>query len=86
MFDNIGSILSAKIIATQVKLIVKLHRGIEFRNEEEKSLQCDRSVMVKDLGNVTRDNDITFEYRMKRVKELLEIEELDLEKLKSLPF
>jgi hypothetical protein len=41
--------------------------------------------MTKDIGNVTRDTEVTFEYRMKKVAELLEITDIDLEKLKKLP-
>jgi len=43
-------------------------------------------VLSKDIGNVTRETEVTFEYKMKRVKELLLIDNLDLEKLTKLPF
>jgi hypothetical protein len=51
---------------------VKLHKGLEFRNEEDQSvLSEDKTIMTKEIGNVNRDTEITFEYRMKNVKELL---------------
>jgi hypothetical protein len=70
-----------------VRLKVKLHKGIEFRNEDdEKLLNADKTILTKDIGNVTKDTEVTFEYRMKRVKELLLMDDLDLETLKNLPF
>lgn len=79
--------MNKQIIATQVKLKVKLHKGIEFRNEDDdKLLNADKTVLTKDIGNVTKDTEVTFEYRMKRVKELLLMDDLDLESLKMLPF
>lgn len=83
--ENVGNILNISVIATQVQLKVRLHRGIEFRNEDDKLLSLDKTVMTRDIGNVTRDTEVTFEYRLKKVKELLEMEGLDLETLKTLP-
>ncbi len=34
--------------------------------------------MVRDLGNVTEETEITFEYRLKNLKELVKMEDLDL--------
>ena len=65
---------------------IRLHKGIEFRNEDdEKLLSTDKTVLTKDIGNVTRDTEVTFEYRMKKVVELLKIPDFDLEKFKKLP-
>jgi hypothetical protein len=70
-----------------VTLKVKLHKGIEFRNEDdEKLLSADKTLLTKDIGNVTKDTEVTFEYRMKRVKELLLMDDIDLSTLKKLPF
>jgi hypothetical protein len=64
-------------------LKVRLHKGIEFRNEDdEKLLNETKTVLTKDIGNVTRDTEVTFEYRLKKVKELIKMEDIDLEKLK----
>ena len=68
-----------------MQLKVKLHKGIEFRNEEEDVLSDAKTVLTKDIGNVTRDTEVTFEYRIKPVKDLLEMPDIDLEKLKKLP-
>ena len=42
--------------------------------------------MTKDLGNVTEDTDVTFEYKLKSIKELIKMDDLDLTKVSSFPF
>ena len=42
--------------------------------------------MVRDLGNVTEETEITFEYRLKNLKELVKMEDLDLTQIKAFPF
>ena len=82
-----GNILNIQVVATQVQLKVKLHKGLEFRGEEDESvLSQDKTIMTKDVGNVTRDTELTFEYRIMSVKELIKMEDVDLEKLTKLPF
>jgi hypothetical protein len=66
------------VIATNVVCKVKLHKGLEFRNEDPINLSEDKSLMVRDLGNVTEETEITFEYRLKNLKELVKMEDLDL--------
>ena len=41
-------------------------------------LSEDNSLLVRDLGNVTEDTEITFEYGLKKVSELIEMEDIDL--------
>lgn len=74
------------VIATQVTLRVKLHKGIEFRNENLSDLNNNKTELIRELGNVTQDTEITVEYRLKRIKELLKIVDLDIENLVALPF
>jgi hypothetical protein len=33
---------------------IKLHKALEFRNEESKYLNEDRTLMLKEFGNATR--------------------------------
>jgi len=68
---NFANILSTPVIATNVITKVKLHKGLEFRNENAINLSEDKSLLVRDLGNVTEETEITFEYRMKDIKTLL---------------
>jgi len=43
-------------------------------------------MMVKDLGNVTADTEITFEYTLKSIADLVQMEDIDLTEMKSFPF
>lgn len=65
---------------------VKLHKGLEFRNEDPANLSEDKTLMARELGNVTEETEITFEYRLKTIKELVKMEDIDLTKIKSFPF
>ena len=84
--NNFSRILSQPIIASNVVTKVLLHKGLMFRNELDEHLNDKKDLMVRDIGNVTEDTEITFEYTMKPIKVLADIENLDLEKLKEFPF
>ena len=84
--QNFANILSLPVIATNVTLKVKLHKGLEFRNEDPLSLSEDKSLLVKELGNVTEETEITFEYRLKPMKELLKMADIDLSQMHNFPF
>ena len=83
---NFEGFISRMVLATKVVLKVKLHKGLEFRNEQSINLSADRTVLIKDFGNVYADTDLTFEYQLKPIKELVQMEDLDLTELKHLPF
>lgn len=51
--SNFANILSQPIIASNVVCKVKLHKGLQFRNEQPQHLSEDMTTMVKDVGNVT---------------------------------
>ena len=78
--------LSVQTIATNVTLKVKLHKGLEFRNQDPINLSEDKTILARQLGNVNEETEVTFEYRMKSVKELIKMEDLDMTKIKDLPF
>ncbi len=42
--------------------------------------------MKRDFGNVYEDTDVTFEYQLKPIKELLKLADVDISELKALPF
>ena len=65
---------------------MKLHKGLEFRNESELLLSADKTILTKELGNVTEDTDVTFEYKLKSIKELVKMVDIDLTKIKTFPF
>ncbi len=74
------------MIATKVELKVKLHKGLEFRNESELAMNGDKTILTKELGNVTEDTEVTFEYKLKSIKELVKMQDIDLTKISSFPF
>jgi hypothetical protein len=86
LIGNFSNILSIQTLATNVTVKVKLHKGLEFRNQDPINLSDDKTILARNLGNVNEETEVTFEYRMKSVKELIKMVDLDMTKLKSLPF
>ena len=84
--SNFDDILSKPTLATKLMLKVKLHQGLEFRNEDATNLNEDKTILTKNFGNVNEDTDITFEYRMKKISDLLKLKDIDFSKLQELPF
>lgn len=62
---NFQNIFQMPVIATNVTVKVKLHAGMEFRNEAPENLSEKNTLLTRPLGNVTEESEITFEYRMK---------------------
>jgi len=86
LVSNFNNIMNIPLIATNVQLKVKLHKGLEFRNENPNFLNPDKTIMAKDLGNVNEQTEVTFEYKLKKMEELIAMEDLDLTVIKRLPF
>ena len=86
LIGNFSNILGIQTIATNVTVKVKLHKGLEFRNQDPVNLSDDKTILARNLGSVNEETEVTFEYRMKSVKELIKMVDLDMTKLKSLPF
>ena len=74
------------MIATKVEAKVKLHKGLRFRNEDAKDLSADATMLARSFGNVTEENVFTFEYTLKPISELVAMDDLKLEEVKSFPF
>ena len=53
-----------------------------FRNEDTNRLSEDLSLMTREIGNVTADTEITFEYTMKKISELVKMDDFDLANVK----
>jgi len=68
--------LKKTYIATNVVVKIKLHCALTFRNE---GLGISESTLTKNLGNVTEDTIFSFEYTIKKISQLLELEDLKLE-------
>jgi len=84
--SNFANILSQPIIASNVHAKVKLHKGLQFRNEQVENLSADKSLLTREVGNVTVDTEMTFEYTLKHINELALMDDIDLEKITSFPF
>lgn len=84
--SNFASMLANSVIATNVTTKVKIHKGLQFRNENVASLSQDRSLLAKEMGNVTEDTQFTFEYTIKPIKELVAMDDIDLTQIKEFPF
>lgn len=85
LVSEFDTLISENIIATNVELRVKLHKGLSFRNENPANLTEDASLLIKSLGNVTAEEEVTVEYHTKSRKKL-KILEIDFSKITSLPF
>ena len=60
--ENFRGFISKPVLATNTQLRVKLHQGLEFRNELLANLSANNTILSKDFGNVNEDTDICFEY------------------------
>ena len=70
--------LSIPVIATHVEAKVKLHKGLQFRNELATDLSADKPLLARHFGNTTAETVFTFEYGMKPISQLLEMEDIDM--------
>jgi hypothetical protein len=83
---NFANMMKKDVIAVKVVVKVKLHKALEFRNEDAKDLKSDNTLLTRDVGNVTEDSEITFEYRIRDQESLDKLKDLDIEKLETIPF
>ncbi len=84
--NDFSAFLEEKVIATNVVVKVKIHKGLQFRNEPEKYLSADKTTLTKEAGNATRGSLVSFEYCMKRPHELATMTDVDWDKLVKIPF
>jgi len=73
---DVKEMLNKPTIATQVSASFMIHRGLKFRNEDTST-----SVLRRELGNVTEDTELTFEYEKQDAAKLSEFKDV-----KVLPF
>lgn len=66
--NEFASILQTPVIAIQVSALIKLHKGLMFRYENQGLV--DLSTLRKELGNVTTESEFTFEYSTRPFEEL----------------
>lgn len=75
---NFSSFLAKPVVASNVSCTFLLHRGLKFRSVLE---ELTPNKAVRELGNVTEDTEIAFEYSMRSREAVAE-----LAHLKALPF
>lgn len=66
-------ILKDEIVGTKVNLEMRLHKSMKFRNELQEFLKEGNSLFAKQLGNVTVNTTISFEYQLKSDEELVQL-------------
>ena len=84
--QNFANIMAMPSIATNCVTKVKIHKARQFRNENVALLNEDKTLLVKELGNVNEDTIFTFEYCLRPLDELVEMDDIDLVELKEVPF
>lgn len=78
--------LSIPVVATNVEAKVKLHKGLQFRNELDADLSADKSLLARRFGNTTAETVFTFEYGMKPLSQLLQMMDIDMSTITHFPF
>mmetsp|Transcript_18563 Transcript_18563/g.55040 ORF Transcript_18563/g.55040 Transcript_18563/m.55040 type:complete len:772 (+) Transcript_18563:121-2436(+) len=67
--DNFSSMLAEAVVASKVEVTMKLHKGLQFRNE---AAAC--SSLTRQLGNVNANSEAMFEFKVGDAK--LDVAEL----------
>ena len=50
---DFASMMAMPVIASNVVTKIKIHKALRFRNEDEGALNEDKTLLVRELGNVT---------------------------------
>lgn len=87
ILNQFSNLLTNQIVATNVKVKVKLHKLMQYRNEDDTdSIKHNGSTLIKEIGNVTKDSEMYVEYSFKKSEEIAKYVDVDLEALKFVPF
>lgn len=85
LVDDFANVLAERIVATEAKVRVTMHKGLKFKNEVASDLQLQGSQLVRTIGNVSQFSSFTFEYAIKNEEEMT-TSEVDLRGVTQLPF
>jgi len=69
------------VIATHVNATILLHRGLEIRGEDVTADTKNNASQAKDIGNVTKESGVTFQYAVRK-----DINKEEFKNLKVMPF
>jgi hypothetical protein len=86
ILNEFSNLLSNEVIATNVKVKVKLHKTLQFRNENTAFLKYDGSTLEREVGNATNQTELYVEYNMKKSEDIAKYEDINIETLTSVPF
>jgi len=78
---NFQSILSSPPIAVSVSVSMHLHKGLYIRQEESEAENKQDSYATRDIGNVSKETNVTFEYGVRS-----DYKKEEFNALKELPF
>lgn len=69
MRDEFASILDQQVIATNVEATLIVHRGLYIRNLDSPDEKLEK--IKRDIGNVTKQTEVTFEYGVRNKEGLI---------------
>jgi hypothetical protein len=81
---DLSEMTSNSIVATNVFLKTIMHEGLAFEHEDSSHLHNNGSILMKQVGSVSSNNEAYFEYRVKKLKDLQEAG-VNLEETTSIP-
>ena len=86
ILSQFSNLLTNQVVASNVKVKVKLHKLMQFRNDDENLLQDNGSTLVKELGNVTKETELYVEYSFRPSEEIARFQDVDVDSLKFVSF
>jgi hypothetical protein len=86
ILNEFSNLLTTEVIATNVSIKVKLHKFMQFRNEHSSFIKDNGSTLAKSIGNATDDTELYVEYCMKKSDDIAKYDDLDFDKLQTVPF
>jgi hypothetical protein len=86
ILEQFSNLLTNEIVATHVSIKVKLHKVMCFRNEDINDIKDNGSTLMKEIGNATKESELYIEYSFKPSSEIAQFQDVDIEKLTSVPF
>ena len=86
ILDGFNDFLDLEIIASEVEIKINLNKSMTFRDEDEKEMINEGSSIVRKIGNISKKSEDYYEFKFKESKKLVEMNEINFDKLKNLFF
>ena len=86
ILNDFNLLLDNNSIGFNVEISLHVNKILTFKNEEEENLKCDKSTLVKKIGNVKKDSEYYFEYKFKKANVIANMNEINIEKMKEIVF